>query len=133
MSTRAADGRLVRPEVFDDVEVILVSGKRLRFFRLYLFEKTSFLQLYRFGNPWPNLLPWPAPKQHRQIVGYLYASQAAPFFSLHDAIDRITARRGRVSKEISDIAVVRITPDSKGVVQVKFRAAQSHLCISKDE
>lgn len=133
MSAKATDGRLIDPEVFDDIEVLLVSGQRPLFSRLYLFEKASFLQLYRFGEPWPHLLPWPAPRQHRRIVGYLQAAPSSVSFALQFDIARITARRGQVSKEISDIAVVRIEQDSKGRLYVKFRAAQSQQSISKEE
>lgn len=135
MRAKATDGHLIGPEVFDDIEVVLVSGQRPHFSRLYLFEKSSFLQLYRFGEPWPHLLPWPAPRQHRRIVGYLLAEVevgAVPSLP-HLDIARITATKGQFSKEISDITVVRTAQDSKGRLQVKFRAAQSQQSISKEE
>lgn len=133
MSVRTAEGRLIGPEVFDDIEVLLVSGQRSQFSRLYLFEKSSFLHLYRFGEPWPHLLPWPAPRQHRRIVGYLQAAPRSVPFALPVDIARITARKGQISKEISDIAVVRTKQDSKGRLHVKFRAGQCQLSVSVDE
>jgi len=132
MRAKATNGHLIGPEVFDDIEVLLVSGQPPQFSRLYLFEKSSFLQLYQFGEPWPDLLPWPAPRQHRRIVGYLQGAPQTVPFSFHAVIARITARRGQISKEISDIAVVRTEQDSKGRLHVKFRAAQCQLCIPKD-
>jgi len=133
MSVKAEDRHSIGPEVFDDIEVLLASGQQPRFSRLYLFEKSSFLQLYRFGEPWPHLLPWPAPRRHRRIIGYLQASPQAVPFALDFDITQIIARNGKISKEISNITVVRTKQDSKGRLHVKFRAAQCQLCVSNGE
>ena len=138
MSARMVDGRNMGPKVFNDVEVRLGSGKTLQSSRLYLFEKSSFLQLYRFGEPWLGLLPWPTPRQHRRIVGYLQARQdweppASSSSSLELDIAEITATRGSFTRKLTDIAIVRTNLDSTGKLYVKFIAAQSQQSIAKDE
>ena len=125
MTVKTADGRTMGPEVFNDVEALLVSGKTLQFSRLHLFQKSSFLLLYRFGKPWPDLLPWPAPRQHRRFVGYL---QAGPDCELPASLEldlaQITARQGSSARKLTDIAVARTMTDSKGTLRIKFIAAR---------
>jgi len=113
------------PEVFDDAEVRLGSGKTLQFSRLYLFQKSSSLLLYRFGKPWPDLLPWPAPGQHKRYVGYLQAGQDWESVALLELdIAEIIAGRRSFTRKLTDIAVVRSSLDSAGHLRVKFVAAQ---------
>lgn len=115
----------VKPEVYLNIDVSLLSGQAIRFDRLYLFERRSFAQLYEFGSPWPQFLPWPARRANLLATGYLFARSDLPLRSLNLEIGSITASRGTMAKRISGIAVVRIQASSDGSLIVKFRAKES--------